>query len=104
MQFGFIDHGVLLKEITHNNLHEHTKKTLMIDVDDVTKAQAALQSIGITGAAADGNRLRLEAHLDRSNEIARALINGGLEVYDLHRQETTLEEYFVRLVGGEQSA
>jgi ABC-2 type transport system ATP-binding protein len=102
-QFGFIDHGVLLKEITHSDLHEHTKKTLMIDVDDVSKAQAALQSIGITGVAALGNRLRLEAHLDRSNEIARALVNSGVEVYDLHRQETTLEEYFMRLVGGEQS-
>jgi ABC-2 type transport system ATP-binding protein len=103
-QFGFIDHGVLLKEITHDNLHEHTKKTLIIDVDDIPKAQAALQSIGINGAVADGKRLRLESHLDKSNEIARALINGGVEVYDLHRQETTLEEYFMRLVGGEQSA
>ena len=27
-QFGFIDHGVLLKEITHGDLHEHTETTL----------------------------------------------------------------------------
>jgi len=103
-QFGFIDHGVLLKEITHTNLHEHTKKSLIIEVNDSAKAQAALQLIGINEIVADGNRLRLETHLDRSNELARALVNAGVEVYDLHRQETTLEEYFMHLVGGGENA
>jgi len=103
-QFGFIDHGVLLKEITHNDLHEHTKKTLMIDVDDGVKAQAALKALGIDDASLSGNKLSLGSHLDKSNEIARALINGGVEVYDLHRRETTLEEYFIRLVGGVENA
>ena len=103
-QFGFIDHGILLKEITHTDLHEHTKKSLAIEVNDISKAQAILKSIGIDNASTNGNILRLESHLDKSNEIARALINGGVEVYDLHRQETTLEEYFIRLVGGAENA
>ena len=103
-QFGFIDHGVLLQEITHSDLHEHTKKVLIIEVSNIQKAQKVLQSIGISDAVADGNRLRLGFHLDRSNEIARTLINGGVEVYDLHRQEITLEEYFMRLVGSAENA
>ncbi|MCL2747715.1 MAG: ATP-binding cassette domain-containing protein [Oscillospiraceae bacterium] len=103
-RFGFIEQGVLLKEITHTDLHEHTKKTLLIEVGDAgdaAKAIAALKSIGIEGGVSgNGNRLVLDAHLDRTNEIARALIAGGVELYGLHRQETTLEEYFVRMVGG----
>ena len=99
-RFGFIEQGVLLKEITHTDLHEHTKKTLLIDVDDAAKAQAALQALGIEDAKADGSRLTLDTHLDKANEIARALVNGGVELYGLHRRETTLEEYFIRLIGG----
>lgn len=93
-QFGFIEQGVLLKEISHTELHEHTKKSLMIEVDDAVKAQTVLKFFGIENVAVNGKRLTLESFLDKSNEIARALVNGGVELYDLHRQETTLEEYF----------
>ena len=99
-QFGFIEQGVLLKEISHKDLHERTKKTLLIEVDDIPKAQSVLRALGITDAAEENNRLTLQSHLDRSNDIARALVNGGVELYDLHRRETTLEEYFMRLTGG----
>ena len=106
-RFGFIEEGVLLKEISHTDLHERTKKTLLIEVDDLTKAQAALKPLGITSevlgleqAAAGRYRLSLDSHLDKTNEIARALVNANVQLYNLHQRETTLEEYFVRLVGG----
>jgi len=98
-RFGFIEQGVLVKEITHNNLHEQTKKLLVIETNDAWKAQAALKLIGIENISADGNKLTLDSHLDQSNQIARTLINAGVELYDIHRQETTLEEYFIRLIG-----
>jgi len=99
-RFGFIEQGVLLKEITHSDLHEYTKKTMLIEVDDAPKAQAVLETLGIGDVRVDGSRLILGSHLDRTAEIARALITGGVQLFDLHRQETTLEECFVRLVGG----
>jgi len=103
-QFGFIEHGVLLKEITHHDLHEETKKSLVIETNDGANAQIALRAIGIENVLVNGTRLTLESHLDKSNEIARVLITGGFEVYDLHRKETTLEDYFMKLIGGSQSA
>jgi len=99
-RFGFIGGGVLLKEITHSDLHEHTKKSLVIAVDDAARARTALETAGFGGIAENGNRLTLRSHTERSNEVARVLMEGGVEVYDLHRQETTLEEYFMGLVGG----
>jgi len=103
-QFGFIDRGVLLQEISRSDLHEHTKKSLVIDVDRPEQARAALASLGINDATVEGCRLTLNSQLDRSHEIARALVGAGVELYDLHRQETTLEEYFIRLVGGGHNA
>ena len=46
-RFGFIEQGVLLKEISHQELHEQTKKSLVIEVGHVSKAQTVLQSLGI---------------------------------------------------------
>ena len=103
-RFGFIEQGVLLKEISHTELHEQTKKSLIVEVDHAQKAQTILESLGIEIAAVRGRQLTLDAHFDRSNELARVLVNGGIEVYDLHRQETTLEEYFMHLIGGGQHA
>ena len=99
-QFGFIEQGVLIKEITHENLHEQTKKLLIIEVNDAQKAQTALKTIGIENISVNGSRLTLDSNLDKSNYIAKTLIESGVEIYDLHRQETTLEEYFIRLIGG----
>ena len=148
-QFGFIEKGVLVKEISHADLHELTKKSLVIEVGDAAAALAALRPLGFESKAAgrsavqegaaeaesgsavqegaaeaesrsavqedaaetgsgkaalhyitvNGNQLVLRSGIERPNLIARALIEGGVEVYDLHRQETTLEEYFMRLVG-----
>ena len=100
-RFGFIEQGELLKEISHGDLHERTKKSLIVEVGDVPKALSALKALGIEDVSASGNRLTLGSHLDRPNEIARALVGGGVELYGLYRRETTLEEYFVRLVGGQ---
>ncbi|MCL1846896.1 MAG: ABC transporter ATP-binding protein [Coriobacteriia bacterium] len=129
-RFGFIEEGVFVQEITHHDLHEHTRKSLLIEVDDAVKAWAALQVLGIqqpqepqepgfsssrepviqesqAPAAGKGkgkaSQLKLTTHLDQSHLIARTLIDSGVELYDLHRQETTLEEYFVRLIGGDPS-
>lgn len=103
-RFGFIDHGVLLKEISHSELHEHTKKMLVIQVENGPRAKALLEKAGIQGVLAADNLLRMDTNLDKSHEIARMLVEGGLAVYDLHRQENTLEEYFMRLVGGGKDA
>ena len=103
-RFGFIEQGTLLKEISHEDLHEHTKQSLMLIVDDTPKARKTLKAMGVEDISSDGSRLTLTSHLDSSNEIARAMVNAGVELYDLHRQETTLEEYFIRLVGGGQNA
>ena len=103
-RFGFIEQGVLVKEISHEELHEETRKSLVIKVDDAAKARDVLGAAGIECMTTGDGRLTLDSHLDTSNKIARALIRGGVEVYDLHRQETTLEEYFMRLIGGGQHA
>ena len=103
-RFGFIEQGILLKEITHTELHELTKKSLVIEVDDPAVARAVLAMHGITDVSVEGNQLTLKSHLNQSDDIAEALVTAGVRVYDLHRQETTLEDYFMKLIGGNENA
>jgi len=98
-RFGFIEQGRLLTEITREDLHEHTKQSLTIAVDDVARTVAILSTQGVEATAGDG-RVRVSTHLDEPDRIAYALVTGGVAVYDLHRETTTLEEFFVKLIGG----
>ena len=97
-RFGFLEQGRLLKEISHTELHEQTASALVIEVDDQAKARAILNTMGIS-ASQSGRHLTLHSHLDQAGRIARHLVEAGLELTGLYRQETTLEEYFMRLIG-----
>jgi ABC-2 type transport system ATP-binding protein len=100
-RYGFIEQGQLLQEITHSDLHRHTKKALIVETNDAEKALTLLRErLGITDLANEGNSLLLESHFDQPNVIARTLMDAGLELFHLAPQETTLEEYFMQLIGG----
>jgi ABC-2 type transport system ATP-binding protein len=103
-RFGFIEEGVLVKEISHADLHERTKKSLVVEVNDVARALAVLQGkLGMAATAGDG-RLILDGHCDVPHKVARALVEEGVELYRLSPQEMTLEEYFIKLTGGGHDA
>lgn len=107
-KFGFIDHGVLLEEVSHADLHRQTQRTLQIVADDPARASRLLVGAGVDpatmeihvdeGARGSEYTIVLNEGLDRSAEFTSLLVANGINVYDLHRQETTLEEYFMNLV------
>jgi ABC-2 type transport system ATP-binding protein len=104
-RFGFIEQGNLLQEISHADLHEYTKKSLIIDVENGAQAVLVLQSkLGISDVTVNDNRLTLSSHFGKPNEIVRTLVNEGLEIYRISPQETTLEEYFMKLIGSVRNA
>jgi ABC-2 type transport system ATP-binding protein len=99
-RFGFIEHGRLLQELDHTDLHERTKKSLVVETNDVYSAREFIQNrFGVVGSITGEGRLLLESHFEQPHIIARALFDAGFELYRLAPQETTLEEYFMRLVG-----
>jgi ABC-2 type transport system ATP-binding protein len=101
-RFGFIEQGRLLQEISHEDLHQHTKKSLVVGVDDAEKALEVLKKrLKINNVTVRGKQLMLDNQIGKSSDIARALVGAGLELQHLAPQETTLEEYFIRLIGGE---
>jgi len=99
-RFGFIERGKLVQEITHDDLHEHTQASLVIEVDDVARARSVVAAMGLTDLSSDEHRMTIKSPVERPAALTRALVEAGVGVSDLHRQSVTLEEYFVQLVGG----
>ncbi|MDR1713134.1 MAG: ABC transporter ATP-binding protein [Coriobacteriales bacterium] len=103
--FGFIEQGRLVKEISHTDLHENTRRSLLIDVNSGEKAAAVLiEQMHIDQLSVHGNRLVIGSQLDKPNEMVRHLVQADVEVYSVMHQQTTLEEYFMRLIGGGNNA
>ncbi|MDR2336656.1 MAG: ABC transporter ATP-binding protein [Candidatus Nomurabacteria bacterium] len=99
-RFGFLEAGVLIKDITHRDLHEHTKKSLLIEVNDPAKAKRLLKTKLNIAATNSNNQLFVKSHLDEPDKVAKILVDGGVKLYKLQHQETTLEGYFMQLIGG----
>jgi ABC-2 type transport system ATP-binding protein len=111
-RFGFIEQGILLKEISHQDLHQETRKMLIIAVDNPDLACDLLKSqLGITAHYAPDNtpgaaisRLVVQTEPQNPEAIARLLVQNNIALYQLSHRETTLEEYFIRLIGGDFDA
>ena len=105
-KFGFIDHGVLLKEISYNELHQQTSKSLIIEVDNFDKAIKLLETkLKIKDyEKGKNNEIIINEYLDQADTLSKLLIENGLKLYTIKKQETTLEEYFFSLIGGVKNA
>ena len=50
------------------------------------------------------NHIRIYSHYDRISEINRVFINNGIDVIKLGLSEDNLEDYFIKLTGGDRNA
>jgi ABC-type multidrug transport system ATPase subunit len=103
-KFAFIHEGVLVKNLTQAELQDECKRALSIQVDDVAKASALLESsLGIRNYKQVGaNELRVYEFLDNPSEITFQLNAGGVRVAGLHEVGDSLEDYYRSIIGGEQ--
>ena len=104
--YGFIDKGQMLEQISAPALHEKCRACLEITVDDPAKASAALErELGLHSFEALPNGvLRLHEYLDAPQKVLLVLTQAGIAVSNLENKSTDLEDYFLRLIGGEKHA
>ncbi len=102
--YGIINGGELIDEFTNEELERRCGRYVTINTDDNPKAVEVIQAMGIDEVSVSGDRVRVEGCLEKTAEINKTLVNSGLAVSELHTTNISLEDYYLRLTGGQKDA
>jgi ABC-type multidrug transport system ATPase subunit len=101
-RIGIVHAGRLVEELGYDELCARSRASVKVVVSNADRAVALLaERLGIKQIErmADGG-LRLFDGLDRTAEIARALVSDGLDLTGLSAEQEDLEAHFMKLTGG----
>lgn len=100
---GIIDHGVLLEEESLADLEAKSNKHVHFALSDTAQAARILEQDFHESRFSIQNDHDLRLHnLDLPvGMIVTAFVENGLEVWEAHTCEESLEDYFKRVTGGE---
>ena len=104
--YGFIDHGVMVEQISASALREKCRACLEVRVDDPARAARLLEQVlgDRDFEVLPGNVLRLYSHLAEPERVTRALVEGGVLLSSVESKGANLEDYFLTLIGGGRHA
>jgi ABC-2 type transport system ATP-binding protein len=104
-QFGFIEKGRLIKQISIEELSKECNKYLELKVDKVEEMTALLEtklncrSYKVTPDMA----IHIFEYLDQPHKISEVAIKHNIGLMSIMKKEINLENYFLQLVGGESN-
>ena len=102
---GIIHKGILLEEESLKELEHKNRRHITLTVSDTAQASQVLGSYfgNVPFEVRDSHTVWLYVTDLPTGELNRTLVRNGIEVSALYLSEDTLEDYFVRLTGGEAS-
>lgn len=99
-RYGIINNGELVDEISAEELQERCKTCLIIEVDDVKKAEDILTKAKLLdNYKIEGDKLLVYSHLEQPSEFNELLVKGGVKVNQLTFSANAFEEYFIERLG-----
>lgn len=100
--YGFINKGEFIEQISASELEEKCRRYLFIKVDDTSKATVILENrLGcMEYEVLNKNEIRLYEHIDTPEIVSKELINNGIMLSSIYQSGVNLEEYFMKLIGG----
>ena len=98
--YGFIDRGMLIKQITSDQLESDCTEYIRLLVNDTEKAKKVLRSLDIAGVTdGDAGEIRIVGTKVGTDEITEALVLNKIKVYEIAKQGTDLEGYYLSMIG-----
>lgn len=101
--YGFIDHGVMLRELSARELAAHERKCVRVSVTDIGALCRVLDGMALE------YRVVSEKECDVFGEIRITALSLGLarencEILSMHERNENLETFYMNLVGGSDNA
>ena len=99
-KYGIINDGVLIEEISADELTARCSHRLIFGVNDIDKAVSVLSTaIPADQIQIENGQIALKSHLDEAADLNRMLIEQGVTVTGMQTQTDGLEQYFMKRIG-----
>lgn len=100
--YGFINKGQLIKEISSKELEQNSKKRIEMLVSNVKECVKYLEEHKISYKVISEKQVNIYSNINIS-ELVIALSNKNCIVKNFREKEETLESYYMNLIGGEKN-
>ncbi|MGE7676415.1 ABC transporter ATP-binding protein [Lysinibacillus sp. NPDC094403] len=101
---GIINSGNLLVEDTLHNIRQQNRSCLVFKVkqSDVEKSKLILaEKLAISDYVERDGQFKIYEAMERFSEINKAFVSHDITILSTENHKPTLEEYFIRVTGGE---
>ena len=99
-RYGILSDGLLVDEISAVELQERCKTCLIIEADDLEKAEQVLTKAKLLGNhVINENKLLMYDHFEEPSLVNETLVKGGLKVNSLSFSNNGFEDYFIERLG-----
>lgn len=100
---GVMDDGLLIEEVSMNQLHEKLDKHVEFEVSDIDSAYHIMKRLDLKegidySVDSISNRISLFTNLDLRSDFNEAFVKSGIKVNEVSISEESLEEYFTKLI------
>lgn len=96
--YGFISHGKLIEEITAQELKERCRKSLMVKVDNIEKAEKVIKELGSLDYKVSPNgEIKIYDNL-KIKDVMAGLDAAGINLLGINSSEESVEEYYLNLI------
>jgi ABC-2 type transport system ATP-binding protein len=101
-RLAFLDGGKILEERTKEELEKLSTKYLKLQVDKAENAAVIIEKYckQTNYIVMPDNVLHIYGYLDKSDYVNAILIENGVRVFFIEQKGDSLEEYFLKLIGG----
>ena len=100
-----MDNGILIEEISRDDMHDMLNKYVEFEVSDVELAIYILKQLELNenedfsfDKDGIGGVIRLYSHLDMRDKFNSIFVKAGMDVKKVNLHEENLEEFFTRFV------
>ena len=99
-RYGILSDGLLVDEISAAELQERCKTCLIIEANDLEKAEQVLTKAKLLGNhVVNENKLLMYDHFEEPSLVNETLVKGGVKVNSLSFSNNGFEDYFIERLG-----
>lgn len=99
-EFGFLENGKLIKELSKEELDLECSKCLVIKIDDSKKVSVLLEKELNTNnyKVINNEEIRVYDYTDDSDKVSDVLVNNKIKIKGFYESGISLEEYFKEII------